>query len=191
MLLIIKNKFISLLQLLLVLIYIIFEELIWEGIAKPVYEFVHSLKILQKIETKLHSANASVILIIFIFLLGVVEAFGIYAGIVFVSGNFLLGMALYISKVPVAAFTFWMFMVTEDKLMTFGWFKWLYEKIMLAIDWLKSHEMYVKTMERLKSVKKRIKNYMKIFKEKYFSKKSSFMTKVNNLYTTIKASLKK
>ncbi|PHS34453.1 MAG: hypothetical protein COA92_00735 [Sulfurovum sp.] len=191
MLLIIKNKFISLLQLLLVLIYIIFEELIWEGIAKPVYEFVHSLKILQKVETKLHSANATVILIIFIFLLGIVEAFGIYAGILFVSGNVLLGLVLYISKVPVAAFTFWMFRVTEDKLMNFGWFKWLYEKIMLAIDWLKSRNVYVRTMERLKFVKKRIKNYVKIFKEKYFSKKSSFVTKVKNLYTTIKASLKK
>ena len=191
MLLIIKNKFISLLQLLLVLIYIIFEELIWEGIAKPVYEFVHSLKILQKVESKLHSANATVILIIFIFLLGIVEAFGIYAGILFVSGNVLLGLVLYISKVPVAAFTFWMFRVTEDKLMNFGWFKWLYEKIMLAIDWLKSRNVYVRTMERLKFVKKRIKNYVKIFKEKYFSKKSSFVTKVKNLYTTIKASLKK
>ena len=191
MLLIIKNKFISLFQLLLVLVYIIFEELIWEGIAKPVYKFVHSLKILQKVETKLHSANATVILIIFIFLLGIVEAFGIYAGILFVSGNVLLGLVLYISKVPVAAFTFWMFRVTEDKLMTFGWFKWLYEKIMLAIDWLKSRNVYVRTMERLKFVKKRIKNYVKIFKEKYFSKKSSFVTKVKNLYTTIKASLKK
>ena len=191
MLLIIKNKFISLFQLLLVLVYIIFEELIWEGIAKPVYKFVHSLKILQKVETKLHSANATVILIIFIFLLGIVEAFGIYAGILFVSGNVLLGLVLYISKVPVAAFTFWMFRVTEDKLMTFGWFKWLYEKIMLAIDWLKSCNVYVRTMERLKFVKKRIKNYVKIFKEKYFSKKSSFVTKVKNFYTTIKASLKK
>jgi len=62
---------------------------------------------------------------------------------------------------------------------------------MLAIDWLKSRNVYVRTMERLKFVKKRIKNYVKILKEKYFSKKSSFVTKVKNLYTTIKASLKK
>ena len=46
----IKNRFILLLQLFLVMIYIIFEELIWEGIAKPIYETIHALKILQKLE---------------------------------------------------------------------------------------------------------------------------------------------
>jgi hypothetical protein len=109
----------------------------------------------------------------------------------FVSGQVLLGLSLYLSKIPIAAFTFWLFRVTEDKLMIFGWFKWLYEKMMAAIDWLKSREMYVKTMERLKAVKERIKKVVKTFKAKYFSKESPFMTKVKSLYKTIKASLKK
>jgi hypothetical protein len=187
----IKNKFTSLLQLILVIIYIIFEELIWEGIAKPIYEAIHSLKILQKLEAKLQHVNPSIILVIFVLLLSVVEAFGIYAGMLFVSGQVLLGLSLYLSKIPIAAFTFWLFRVTEDKLMTFGWFKWLYEKMMAAIDWLKSREMYVKTMERLKAVKERIKKVVKTFKAKYFSKESPFMTKVKSLYKTIKASLKK
>jgi len=187
----IKNKFTSLLQLILVIIYIIFEELIWEGVAKPIYEAIHSLKILQKVEAKLQYINPSIILVIFVLLLSVVEAFGIYAGMLFVSGQVLLGLGLYLSKIPIAAFTFWLFRVTEDKLMTFGWFKWLYDKMMATIDWLKSREMYVKTMERLKALKESIKKYIKVFKTKYFSKKSPFMTKVKNLYRTIKASLKK
>jgi len=66
MFLTIKNKLTSLLQLILVIVYIIFEELIWEGIAKPIYEAIHSLKILQKIEEKLQHVNASVILAIFV-----------------------------------------------------------------------------------------------------------------------------
>ncbi len=187
----IKNKFTSLLQLILVIIYIIFEELIWEGIAKPIYEAIHSLKILQKLEAKLQHVNPSIILVIFVLLLSVVEAFGIYAGMLFVSGQVLLGLGLYLSKIPIAAFTFWLFRVTEDKLMTFGWFKWLYDKMIAAIDWLKSREMYIKTMERLKAVKEGIKKSIKVFKTKYFSKESLFMTKVKSLYKTIKASLKK
>lgn len=153
MLSIIKNKFISLLQLLLVITYIIFEELIWEGIAKPIYEAIHSLKILQKIEVKLQHVNPSVILFIFTILLIIVEAFGIYAGMLFVSGQVALGLALYISKIPIAAFTFWLFRVTEDKLMQFGWFKWLYDWIMKGIDWLKSREIYIQTMEKLKKLR--------------------------------------
>ncbi len=148
----VKNKLTSLLQLLLVIIYIIFEELIWEGIAKPIYETIHGLKILQKIEAKLQNVNASMILVIFVVLLTIVEAFGIYAGVLFVSGQVMLGLALYISKIPIAAFTFWLFRVTEDKLMQFGWFKWIYDQIMKAIDWLKSCEMYIKMMERLKQI---------------------------------------
>ena len=187
----IKNRIISLFQLLLVIVYIIFEELIWEGVAKPIYEAIHALKILQKIEVKLQTVNASVILVIFVILLTIVEAFGIYAGMLFVSGQVLLGLALYISKIPIAAFTFWLFRVTEDKLMQFGWFKWLYDWIMKAIDWLKSREMYIKTMERLKRVKASIKSAAKSFKEKYFSKKSPFMEKIKSLYRAVKASLKK
>ena len=187
----IKNRLTSLLQLILVIIYIIFEELIWEGIAKPIYEFVHSLKILQKVEVKLHRVNASVILVIFVLLLSVVEALGIYAGILFVSGQVLLGISLYLSKIPIAAFTFWIFRITEDKLMQFGWFKWIYDWIMKGIDWLKSREIYIQTMERLAIVKASIKKNLKAFKEKYFSKQSPFITKIKHLYKIVKESLKK
>lgn len=186
-----KNKLILLLQLILVLVYIIFEELIWEGIAKPIYTAIHSLKILQKIEIKLQHVNASVILVIFVLLLSIVEAFGIYAGMLFVSGQMALGLALYISKIPIAAFTFWLFRVTEEKLMQFAWFKWIYGKIMQGIDWLKSCEMYVKTMARLHQVKTSLKTYIGRFKAKYFSGKSAFADKIKSLYTAMKASLKK
>ena len=182
----IKNKLISLLQLILVIIYIIFEELIWEGVAKPIYEAIHSLKILQKVEAKLQYVNPSIILIIFVVLLLVVETFGIYAGMLFVSGQVLLGLGLYLSKIPIAAFTFWLFRVTEDKLMTFGWFKWLYEKMMVGIAWLKSREMYIKTMERLKTIKVFVKNW----KKKYFAKESPFISRLKKLYQSVKASLK-
>lgn len=187
----IKNKFISFLQLILVSVYIIFEEIIWEGIARPVYNFVHSLQVLQKIETSLHSINAYVILVIFIVLLSIVQTLGIYAGILFVSGQVIMGISFYLSKIPIAAFTFWMFRVTEDKLMQFGWFKWLYMKIMDVITWIKSREMYERAMESFKRIKEHMKKYIQTFKAKYFSNESPFMTKVKNLYQTIKASLKK
>lgn len=182
----IKHKIVLLLQLLLVLTYIIFEELIWEGIAKPIYEAIHALKILQKIEVKLESVNPSAILAIFVVLLTIVEAFGVYAGMLFVSGQMVLGLVLYISKIPIAAFTFWLFRVTEEKLMQFGWFKWLYEWIMRAIDWIKSSEIHRKTMEYLFQLKMHIKT----LKEKYFSGKSPFIEKMKQLYKRLKAILR-
>lgn len=183
----IKHKLISLLQLILVLIFIIFEELIWEGIAYPIYKYVHSLQILQKVETKLHAVNRYVILVIFVVMLASVEAFGLYAGYLFVSGNVLLGLSIYLGKIPIAAFTFWMFRVTEDKLMKFGWFKWLYGRVMNFIDWLKSLEVYRSTLSRIKLWKEKI----RAFRIKYFSKESRFVTKMKSLYAAIKESLRK
>jgi hypothetical protein len=187
----IKHKIITLLQLVVVLIYIIFEELIWEGISKPIYEFIHSLEILQKIETLLCRMNAYIILVVFVFLLGTVELLGIYAGVLFVSGKMWHGLILYLTKVPIAAFTFWVFRITEEKLMTFGWFKWIYEKVMSAIDWLKSLTIYISTMEKLKFLKMKIKAFKIRIKEQYFSKKSQFLKKTKHLYKTIKSALGK
>ena len=183
-----KQKFISLIQLILVLIYIIFEELIWEGIAKPIYETIHSLKILQKLEVKLNQFKPSVILALFVMLLLIVEGAGLYAGMLFVGGHIFLGLSIYITKIPIAAFTFWLFRVTEEKLMQFGWFKWIYEKILAGITWLKSHQAYLRTMTRLKSLK----IALKAWKEKYLPQgENSFGMRLKKLYQSLKASLKK
>jgi membrane-bound ClpP family serine protease len=187
----IKNRIISLLQLLLVLIYIIFEELIWEGIAKPIYEAVHSLKVLQKIELKLQKVNPAVILVLFVVLLAVVEIFGIYAGMLFMSGQMILGLSLYLTKIPIAAFTFWLFRVTEDKLMQFGWFKWIYDLIMHGIDWLKSLQIYKNTMLRLKKGKEALKRLKNKIKEKYIKEESPLMKRLKKHYRNLKESLDK
>ena len=183
----IKNKLISLVQLLLVLIYIIFEELVWEGIAKPIYEAIHSLKILQKLERKLQHFPPPLILMIFLVLLILVEGFGIYAGMLFVSGHMLIGLAIYIAKIPIAAFTFWLFRVTEDKLMHFRWFKWLYSKVMNGILWLKTNQTYLKIMKRLKKVK----TSFKAWRARNFGKPSPFTSKMKKIYQMLKRVFKK
>jgi len=187
----IKNRVVTLLQLLLVMLFILFEEIVWEGVAKPIYEWVHALSVLQKIEAWLQKVNATVILVIFVVMLASVEMLGLYAGVLFVSGQVALGVTLYLTKIPIAAFTFWMFRVTESKLMQFGWFKWLYGKLMQAIDWLKSLEIYQRTMKRLKATKERVKEWIKKIKLRYFAKESSFVTKLKRLYSSIKRTLKR
>ncbi len=187
----IKHKLITLLQFILVIIYIVFEEIIWEGISKPIYEFLHSLKILRRVETMLHMVNAYVILMIFVVLLAFVEFLGIYAGILFVQGKVWHGLTLYITKIPIAAFTFWVFRITEDKLMQFGWFNWLYSLMIAAVEWVKSKAVYISMIKKIKIVKKEIKDIMKIFKERYFSKERAFSIKIKKLYKVIKESMDK
>ncbi|RUM75875.1 MAG: hypothetical protein DSZ12_02895 [Sulfurovum sp.] len=187
----IKNKIIVLFQLILVIIFIVFEEVIWEGIAKPIYETIHSLKILQTLETQLQKMPAWFILILFVGLLIGVEMLGIYAGILFLSGDISLSILVYLMKIPIAAFTFWLFRATENKLMQFKWFRWLYEKFKDILAWIKSRQIYKETMERLSVVKVQMKEKVKILKRKYFSKESTFVRKVKRLYKIVKATLKK
>jgi hypothetical protein len=186
-----KHKLITLFQLILVIGYIIFEEIIWEGIAHPIYRYVHSLKILQKVEEKLRAVNAYVILVLFMVMLASVEALGLYAGYLFVSGNMVIGLSIYLMKIPIAAFTFWMFRVTEEKLMQFGWFEWIYGKIMASIAWLKSLEIYLGTVDLLKRTKAYVKVRVREIREKYFLKESPFIKRLKRLYRSIKQTLKR
>lgn len=187
----VTQRLIILLQLIIVMTYIIFEEVIWEGIAKPIYRYVHTLKILQRIEVKVHDANPALILFVFVVLLVIVEAFGIYAGILFVSGQVIFGVLLYIAKIPVAVFTFWLFRVTEDKLIQFGWFRWTYGKIMGAIEWLKSCEIYIRIIHRLHTVKTTLKEWFRSFKMNYFPKENPFVVKIKEFYEAIKEILRR
>ena len=183
----IKNRLLTLLQLILVIVFIIFEELIWEGIAKPIYEWVHSLKILIKLESWLNKLPSWMILILFIVLLMAVELLGVIAGGLFLSGHMLLGLGLYTIKIPIAAFTFWMSKVTDSKLMQYKWFAWIYQKVMTFIEWMKSLDIYKSTMQKIKDFKQKLKE----LKAKYFASSSPFIIRTKKLYNSIKSILKK
>jgi len=186
-----KQKLITLLQLLLVVGFIVFEEIVWEGIAKPIYTWVHGLRLLQKLEAVLQRIPAGVILVTFVVLLAAVEGLGLYAGVLFVSGNAFIGAMLYATKIPIAAFTFWLFKVSKPRLMEYAWFAWLYEKTMAWIERLKAWPMYVQTMAMLVQAKHRLKAGVREFKARYFAKESRFVRGLRRFYHVIKKALKR
>lgn len=185
------NKAIMLVQLILVVIFIVFEEIIWEGLAKPIYIFIHELHILQNLQTKLQSVNRYVILILFVILLVGVEAAGITAGIMAVKGMVVSAALLYALKIPIAAFTFWIFRATEKKLLSFAWFKWAYEKIITFFEWIKSTEIYQSTVKMTKELKSNIKAFIRNFKSKYLSGENTMSKRFRRLYHYIKRMMRK
>jgi len=188
------GRILQVLQFILVFLFILFEEIIWEGIAKPIYKKVESLQVLQKLESKILAANRHVVLIFFILFLLVVEFSGILASVFFVQGYIVLGVLLYLARIPLAAFVFWFFKVAKEKLLSFHWFKWSYDKLMSGIDWLKSRKIYLKTMEYMVKIKNKIKKNFRAFKMKYFNKENSFMKELKVFYAymkNFKANMKK
>jgi len=143
----------NILLTILILIYLILEELIWERIAEPVYRFLHSLKLLQRLEQTIHGLNRYTILIIFLILFVVVEGLGIVAIGLFANGLPLLGTAVYAGKIPITALTFWLFKIAKDKLMTFAWFKWCYDGLQAIILKIKTSQIYINIKTRLHNSK--------------------------------------
>ncbi|MBL1262734.1 hypothetical protein [Candidatus Methylomicrobium oryzae] len=137
----------------LVTVYIVLEELVWENIAEPIYRFIHGLAILKKPEEFIRGLDRHVLLAVFLVLFIQVELLGLFALQLIGTGKILAGTMLYTGKIPVAAFTFWLFRISKEKLMTFGWFKRSYELILSIIEKIKSSSIYLRIEARLKQVK--------------------------------------
>ncbi|MDD5405539.1 MAG: hypothetical protein PHE73_01200 [Sulfurovaceae bacterium] len=180
------HRTILLFQFLLVLFYLFFEELIWNGIAVPIYNFLESLRLLQTIEKHLKHINGRIVVLLFLVLFGFAEGLGIVAGIVAVSGKLFLGIVLYAAKIPIAAFAFWLFRVTKKKLMAFEWFAFLYNALEIGLSRLKSLDIYISTMDLLHETKTWIKTKAIIIKTKLFKHKGNLLKKFKKLYDLAK-----
>ena len=143
----------------LILIYLILEELVWERIAEPVYRFIHGLKLLQRLEVNIHALDRYSLLGIFLVLFGGVEGLGVISVALFAQGQIVPAVLLYAGKIPVAAFTFWLFRIARDKLLTFTWFKFCYDGLLTVLDKIKSSELYLAIKARLHALKLKVKAF--------------------------------
>ena len=185
------RKFITLIQYILVLLFILFEELIWEGIAEPLYGYIHSLRILQRLEGLVRRVNRYLILVIFVGLFVAVELAGVTAGVLMVNGMGLYGLALYALKIPIAAFTFWLFRISREKLLSFGWFRWSYGKILSFMAWLKSRPIYLDTMTKIKALKLRLREILRRIREFFGKERSGWRKRFSRLYLKIRNAIGK
>jgi len=144
-----------------VLGYIFYEELVWERFAKPIVRYIQSLELLKRLDVYLQGVNGTVILIAFVILFLITEIQGIYAGTLLLRGHIFLWVVIYAGKIPIAAFTFWLFRATKPKLMAFAWFKKAFNFVMRMIDWIKDTGTYQNIKTKTSEVKIYIKkNYL-------------------------------
>ncbi len=180
------DRLILLIQLILVVIFIVFEEVIWEGIAQPIYRYIHELHILQAFEARLRKLNRYVLLVLFLILFVSVEGAGMLAGVMLVQGRVVTAVLLYAAKIPIAAFVFWMFHATESTLLSFDWFHWTYEKILAFFAWIKEREIY----REARAMFRETKASFRVFKAKYFSGENTLSKRFKRLYRVVKRALK-
>ncbi len=164
-----KNFVIKSLESILVVGYILFEELIWNVFAKPIYQYIKGLVVLESLKKTCLGMNRHLLLGVFIFILGIAEAMGFLSGFFVINGHIFSGIFVYALKIPVAAFTFWLFDLTKDKLMTFHWLKTAYEYIMSWIDRFINSPIHIYIKARIVALRAKMKQLsLKYFGEHGF-----------------------
>ena len=177
------HKILNITLIILVFIYIIFEELVWEKFAKPIILLISKFQLFTNFAPKILALNSYVILIFFVSTFVIVEVIGIYAGLLFVSGHMTSAILIYVLKVPVAAFIFWFFSIAKYKLLEFKWFEITYTYLMSIISKIKNSSIYIMIKEKSYELKKSIKN-------KFFSTRSKFKKKAIYIYRLLKQKIK-
>ena len=173
------KKIINIFLTFLVFTYIIFEELIWDRLAKPIFSYISDLELFKDLEPKILALNSYLILFIFLIPFIIVEFLGIYAGILFVSGKILLGIVLYISKIPIAVVIFWFFNIAKDRLLQFRWLNFIYKNLILVIEKIKHSKIYLMIQDKTSMIKDEI-------KKRFFTSKIDFKQNLIEIYKLLK-----
>lgn len=166
----------------LILLYIVFEEIVWEKIAKPLFTLLFKIPFFQDFEYRIQSLNRYVTLIIFLSFFILVELLGVYSDIVFVQREIALAIFIYLLKIPLAILILWFFDINKEKLLSFYFMDVLYE-IMIKIKIKITQSKAYKTVnEKIISLKNSISKLFNFEGE-------NFKDKIVNIYNKLKKDL--
>jgi hypothetical protein len=146
----------NLLLVFVLLIYILFEELIWENTVVPIIKYISEFHFYRRfLEYVQLRANRNTVLILFIipFLIG--EVVGVFSGILVAQLHFFSAMLLYACKIPLIVVALAILQSGKEKLLTFGWFAVCYLWIIQQLDRLHESRLYQQIHLTITQVRKR------------------------------------
>ena len=173
------------LESILVIAYILFEEFIWNILAAPIYRYCKRLIAIESLAKVFLGMHRYVLLVVFIVILAVAEVLGFLAGYSFVQGHIVLGLLVYALKIPIAAFTFWLFELTQVQLMSFHWLAVAYEFIVTWVERFKASAIHVYIKSHILAVRA----MMRQLKLAYFSE-AGFIASLKAHYRAFKPSVR-
>ncbi len=142
----------------LVLVYLFFEEIVWEKIAIPIYNYIRDLRIHTLFLGYITSyANRYVVLLLFItpFLLG--EILGILSGVLATQMHIISAIILYTLKIPLVLVALSILEAGKEKLNSFEWFAKTYNTTINILSRLKSSSFYQSIKNKIVFAKEKTK----------------------------------
>ncbi len=134
-------------------IIIIFLEIFWELGFKSVTKKLEKSGFASYSKRKLRQMPPWAVLSIFALPFVFMELLGIFALTAFVSGQFWLGVSLYIIKVLFFIPVHFILHVAKDKLLSITWFKRRYEIFDAVLSWFKQTQTYIKVHNLTHTIK--------------------------------------
>lgn len=155
-----NNKIINFFKIALIMIYIVLEEFIWKLLVVKIRNFVLRFHIVQNAKEFILKQNRYVVLMIFLLPFLAAESIDIISVIAIAQGLIVLGVMIYILKIIIASFSFWIFSFTKEILLSFKWFNYAYVLTTKAITYLNSTAVYKLTVAKIQNVKNRLKRIL-------------------------------
>jgi hypothetical protein len=139
-------------ETILVIIYIILEEVIYSSIAKPIIELIEDKKIFLRLSAFLNRSNRYFALILFLSMFIKAELLGLLS-LTILPISPIMAIFIYLIKIPIGIFAFWLFKETKEVLLTFNFINISYKKIINIIDYITITKIYRSVKDRLRKLK--------------------------------------
>jgi hypothetical protein len=156
-----KSRVKQLIINILVIFFILFEEILWRKIAEPIFNEIKLLQITQRIKEKLEKVeNEYSILILFFIPFIVMELFAYAAGLALINGYILLFVILYLLKGVAMLPMLFVFEIKKEVLLSFTvvakpykWLQWLLGSKIFRIGKIQIRRFKLKIRRKLKTMK--------------------------------------
>ncbi|MCH9742776.1 MAG: hypothetical protein K0U21_06155 [Proteobacteria bacterium] len=144
----------------LVVLFILFEELIYRHFIQPIFARIKLTHVVQYINGFISRQNRYTILILFMSFFVIGELLGLISFALLASGLFFLGILAYSIKTLLALYAFILLETQKTKLFSFSWFAYAYTRTLQFIHYIQAtsvyqeiHLLFAKTKRLLKLIR--------------------------------------
>lgn len=173
------SKIMKYLKIFLVVMFIIFEEIIWNKIGQPIYNKIKTLKIMDRFKVWVSNVkNIYVILVIFLGLFIGMEIVTLLALKAFATGAIVIGIGLYVIKILMVVPVVIIFNEAKKQLVTFLPIRYVYG---MVLNFKRS-----KTFREIKRFIAKLRIELNRFVEEYLDGDEDLLTELKKIYNNIK-----
>lgn len=126
----------------LVLLFILFEELIYRKFIGPVFAIIRQWALIRRFNDYIGQQSRYVILVMFLSFFTVAEVLGFVSLALLASAQVLMGVIFYLVKTLLALYSFMLLELHKEKLFSFLWFSFVYKKIISFVHFVKASSIY-------------------------------------------------